>query len=98
MNAESQYRRQLDIIPLDRLQSAHVTVIGCGAVGSFTAFTLAKMGIGNINVYDHDTVTAHNLPNQLFRVSDISRSKVQALAEIVRGFHGVEIETSCRTV
>ena len=92
MNAETMFHRQLDIIPLDRLQKAQVNVIGAGAVGSFTAFTLAKMGIGRIVVYDDDTVTEHNLPNQMFRVGDVCREKVHALAGIVREFHGVEIE------
>ena len=92
MNAETIYHRQLDLLPLDRLQKAQVTVIGAGAVGSFTAFTLAKMGVGRIVVYDDDTVTEHNLPNQLFRIEDIGREKVHALAEIVREFHSVEIE------
>ena len=92
MNAESRYHRQLDIIPLDRLRDAQVTVIGCGSVGSFTAFTLAKMGVENITVYDDDTVTEHNLPNQMFRVTDIGQSKVHALAEIVETFHDVAVD------
>ena len=92
MNAETMFHRQLDIIPLDRLQKAEVTVIGAGAVGSFTSFTLAKMGIGRIVVYDDDTITEHNLPNQLFRIGDVGREKVHALAEVVREFHGVEID------
>ena len=92
MNAESIYHRQIDIVPLDRLQKAQVTVIGAGAVGSFTGLTLAKMGVGKIIVYDDDTVTEHNLPNQLFRVGDIGQPKVRALADIVREFHGVAID------
>lgn len=92
MNQETLYHRQLDIIPLAQLQKAKITVIGAGAVGSFTAFTLAKMGIGSLTVYDDDVVTEHNLPNQLFRVSDIGKKKVVALAEIIEDFHGVRIE------
>ena len=87
------FHRQLDIIPLDRLQKAKVTVIGCGAVGSFTAFTLAKMGIGHLTVWDDDQVTEHNLPNQMFRERDIGRTKVSALSQIIEDFHGVQIET-----
>ena len=93
MRPEDIYHRQLDIVPLDRLRKARVTVIGCGAVGSFTAFTLAKMGVGKITVYDHDTVTEHNLPNQLFRIQDIGKEKVVALREIVEEFHGINVET-----
>ena len=92
MNNKTLYHRQLDIVPLDRLQKAHVTVIGVGAVGSFTCFVLAKMGIGKIIVYDHDTVTEHNLPNQLFRIADVGRQKVVALKEMIRQFHGVNVK------
>ena len=92
MNNETLYHRQLDIVPLERLQKAQVTVIGVGAVGSFTAFTLAKMGIGKITAYDDDEVTEHNLPNQLFRILDIGKKKVTALAEIVEIFHGIKID------
>ena len=93
MNAETIYHRQLSIIPLDRLQKTEVTVIGAGAVGSFTAFTLAKMGIGKITVYDHDTVELHNIPNQLFSMQDCGVPKVEALCDMIRHFHGVEIDT-----
>ena len=92
MNAENLYHRQLDLLPLDRLQKTQVTVIGAGAVGSFTAFTLAKMGIGKITVYDDDTVELHNIPNQLFSIQDCGVPKVEALRDMIRHFHGVEIE------
>jgi ThiF family len=92
MNAETIYRRQLDIIPMERLQKAYVTVIGCGAVGSFTAFTLAKMGVGSINVYDPDRVEIHNIPNQMFSVGDCGLYKAEALRDMVELFHGVEID------
>ncbi len=92
MNNETLYHRQLDLVPLERLQKARVTVIGCGAVGSFTAFTLAKMGVGHITVYDDDRVEEHNIPNQLFSIRDCGRLKVEALRDMVLHFHGVEVE------
>lgn len=92
MTTETRYHRQLDLEPLDRLQKARVTIIGCGAVGSFTAFTLAKMGVGRICVYDDDRVEEHNIPNQLFAVGDCGRLKVEALRDMVLRFHGVDVE------
>ena len=92
MNNETLYHRQLDIVPLERLQKAAMTIIGCGAVGSFSGFVLAKMGIGKITVYDDDTVTEHNLPNQLFRIADVGREKVIALKEMIQEFHGVNVK------
>lgn len=92
MTIETLYHRQLDLVPLERIQKARVTVIGCGAVGSFTAFTLAKMGVGRICVYDDDRVEEHNIPNQLFAVGDCGRLKVEALRDMVLHFHGVDVE------
>ena len=92
MRDEEIYTRQLGLVPIDRLQKTKVTVIGAGAVGSFTAFTLAKMGVGSITVYDDDTVELHNIPNQLFSILDCGKPKVQALKDMIVHFHGVEID------
>jgi len=82
--------RQLDIIPLDILGEP-ITIIGAGAIGSFTALTLAKMGFCDITVYDHDTVEIENMNCQFFRHSDIGKNKAQALNELVKDFTGVDI-------
>lgn len=84
------FRRQLDLLPLDAC-NVPVTVIGAGAVGSFTTLTLAKMGVTNLTVFDDDRVDEHNLPNQFFRQADLGRRKVEALQDLVRSFEGVEI-------
>ena len=84
------FRRQLDLLPLDKL-GVPITVIGAGAVGSFTTLTLAKMGFTNLTVYDDDVVDSHNLPNQMYRLEDLDRLKVAALADLVRSFEGIEI-------
>ena len=91
-HAETIYHRQLGLVPLDRIQNARVTVIGAGAVGSFTSFVLAKMGIGQLTVYDDDTVELHNIPNQLFSILDCGKPKVQALKDMIVHSHGVEID------
>jgi hypothetical protein len=70
-----------------------VTVIGAGGIGSFVAPILAKMGVSKIAIYDPDKVEDHNLPNQMFRMSDIGRSKVEALRDIVLDMTGVKMET-----
>ena len=85
--------RQRDIIPPEKLATLEVTVIGAGAVGSFTCLTLAKMGVTNITVYDGDTVEEHNLPNQWYRSRDLGRKKVEALAEIIFDFTDVMLTT-----
>ncbi len=89
MNDE-RYNRQLDLLDPSRAGEP-VTIIGAGATGSFTALSLAKMGVRNITVYDFDTVEEHNLPNQFYRQCDLGKPKVEALKEIIREFEGIDI-------
>lgn len=82
--------RQLDLIPMDAL-GVPITVVGAGAIGSTTILTLAKMGFGDIRVYDFDEVSVENMNCQYFRFSDIGRAKVEALKEIVADFTLVDL-------
>ena len=80
--------RQLDLIPMECLRMP-VTIIGCGAIGSFLGLQLAKMGVTNLKLYDHDTVSIENMSNQFFRFKDIGKTKSSALHDIVADFTGV---------
>jgi molybdopterin-synthase adenylyltransferase len=71
--------RQRDVLPPDKLAKLAISVIGCGAVGSFTVLTLAKMGITDITVYDGDKVEEHNLPNQWYKLDHLGMNKTDAL-------------------
>jgi molybdopterin/thiamine biosynthesis adenylyltransferase len=84
--------RQLGIVSPEDLASLRVTVIGCGGIGSLTTLALAKMGVSQIVVYDDDSVEPHNLPNQMYRLGDLGKAKVEALAEICRDYAGVAVE------
>jgi molybdopterin/thiamine biosynthesis adenylyltransferase len=85
------FHRQLDIVNQERLAKVPITVIGAGAVGSFTVMALAKCGAANITVWDDDSVESHNLPNQWYRLADLGRPKVQALKALVEEMTGVTI-------
>ncbi len=89
--------RQLDIVSESELQIP-ITVIGAGGIGSPVCLALAKMGCGQLAVYDDDTVEMHNLPNQLYRIADLGKPKVAALAEIVQAFTGTAIATHAERV
>ena len=52
------------------------------------------MGVSKIAVYDHDLIENHNIPNQIYRLADIGRPKVEALADVCREFAGCEIVTN----
>ncbi len=83
--------RQTDIVPTQVLANLPVTIIGAGGIGGTTAQTLCKMGIKQLTIYDDDKVELHNLPNQPYRISDIGKLKVEALAEICFEYSGVKI-------
>jgi molybdopterin/thiamine biosynthesis adenylyltransferase len=90
-NLPEHLTRQLDIIPLDVLDQ-QVTIIGAGAIGSWVALALAKMGISNITVYDDDEISIENMNCQFYPMTSIGQKKVTALAAMVELFTGVEID------
>lgn len=77
--------RQMDLLPIEKLD-VPITIIGCGAVGSFTALSLAKMGFWNLTLYDHDKVDTVNLSCQFYRYTDIGENKAVALAGLIEDF------------
>jgi molybdopterin/thiamine biosynthesis adenylyltransferase len=83
---EDRFIRQQELVDQDKLSALSVTIIGCGAVGSFTAFSLAKMGIRQLTLIDHDEVSPENMPNQFFREEDMNRKKVVACMKILQTF------------
>lgn len=83
--------RQLDIIPLNTL-GYPVTIIGAGAIGSFTALALAKMGMHSIAAWDFDDVSVYNMNNQFYRFKDIGQKKVTALQSLIKDFTETDIE------
>lgn len=66
---------------------ARCHVIGCGSVGSTVAELLVRLGLTKISLYDFDTVSAHNLANQMFINEDIGQPKVTALAKMLEAIN-----------
>ena len=67
-------------------QKGRINIIGAGACGSWVAFILLKMGFKDIHVYDFDLIEEHNIPNQLYKESQIGQLKVRALMNIYEEF------------
>lgn len=68
------------------LGEATVTIVGAGGLGSTSAETLVRMGLGRVRVIDPDVVELSNLHRvRIFGESDVGRSKVQVLAERLTG-------------
>lgn len=67
--------------PIQVTERCHI--IGCGSVGSTVAELLVRLGLTKISLYDFDTVSAHNLANQMFFNADIKREKVDAVKDLM---------------
>lgn len=70
--------RSYDIIP-EAILDTRISIVGAGAIGSFTALGLLKMGFRNLILWDHDVVAVENIGTQLYGHADIGKPKVQAL-------------------
>jgi molybdopterin/thiamine biosynthesis adenylyltransferase len=62
-----------------RLRQARVLIIGCGGLGSPTAFYLAAAGVGALGLIDPDNVELTNLQRQILHATtDIGKAKVES--------------------
>lgn len=74
-------RRLLGQEALDALRGAHVAVFGLGGVGGHVAEVLARSGVGELSLFDNDTVALSNLNRQLVALhSTIGQDKVAVMA------------------
>ena len=74
-------RAQLGTPALDVLRRAHVAVFGIGGVGGQAVEVLARSGVGEVSLFDSDTVALSNLNRQLVALhSTLGQYKVDAMA------------------
>lgn len=67
-----------------RLQNARVAVFGVGGVGGYAVETLARSGIGQLDLIDNDTVSVSNLNRQIIALhSTVGMPKVEAAKQRV---------------
>src|SRR5687767_13317618 len=65
-----------------RLEKAHVMVFGLGGVGSYTAESLARSGVGKLSLVDFDSVCVTNTNRQLHCMKGTyGKSKAVLMAE-----------------
>jgi len=70
---------------LERLQHAHVCVVGLGGIGSWAVEALARSGIGRLTLVDLDEVCVTNVNRQLHALAgEVGRPKVEVMARRVR--------------
>lgn len=78
-----------------KLNNYEIHVIGVGAVGSYIALTLAKLGIKKLYIWDFDTVEEHNITNQVYNYNDLGKPKTLALKSHLEA-NNPNIEVICR--
>jgi len=90
VSAAARYSRQELFSPIGpsgqaALRRARVAVVGCGALGSALAETMARAGVGALAVVDRDYVEESNLQRQsLFDEDDAARGLPKAVAAEAR--------------
>lgn len=64
------------------IRDAHFCVVGIGGVGSWAVEALARTGIGEITLIDHDDISISNTNRQIHtNVNSYGKSKVDVMAE-----------------
>ena len=64
---------------MEKLKNATVAVFGLGGVGGYTVEALARSGIGNLELVDHDTVSITNINRQILAThSTVGMDKAEA--------------------
>jgi adenylyltransferase/sulfurtransferase len=98
---ESRYARQIRFPPFgpegqQGLLKSRALIVGCGALGSVIANTLARAGVGKLRIVDRDFLEMSNLQRQvLYDESDVKQGfpKAIAAAEKLRRINSeIEIE------
>ena len=70
---------------MERLQQAHVLIVGVGGVGSWVTESLARSGVGNLTLVDWDDICFSNTNRQIHAMTGTAgRAKVDILADRVR--------------
>lgn len=68
---------------LDLTTPPNVTVVGCGGVGCWVAIDAAMSGVGNIFLFDPDTIDESNRNRLPFCSGSINRPKVDVVREFI---------------
>ena len=73
---------------IDKLSNSKVALFGIGGVGGYTLEILARSGVGNIDIFDNDVVSASNINRQIIALHhNVGRQKVDVAKERVLDIH-----------
>lgn len=70
---------------LNKLSSARIAVFGIGGVGGYVVESLARCGVGAIDIIDNDTVSISNLNRQIYALeSTLGKLKVDVAKQRIK--------------
>lgn len=85
MDPYSRTRILLGADAMEKLKNAHVAVFGLGGVGGYVVEALARSGVGQLTLVDHDTISMTNINRQLLATTQtVGCGKAQTAAERVK--------------
>lgn len=83
--------RLFGIQGLEKIQNAHIAIVGIGGVGTWAAEAIARTGVGEITLIDLDDICVSNTNRQLHTLqSTLGKSKVDVMAQRI-----IEINPTC---
>ncbi|MBQ5590657.1 MAG: tRNA threonylcarbamoyladenosine dehydratase [Clostridia bacterium] len=70
---------------MQKLKNAHIAVFGIGGVGGHCALSLARCGIGKIDLIDNDVVSKTNINRQAVAyLSTIGKKKTDVMRDMIK--------------
>ena len=73
---------------VEKLKNARVAVFGLGGVGGYVVEALARSGVGQLTLVDHDKISLSNINRQILATADtVGMEKAQAAATRVKAIN-----------
>ena len=95
MSLKEEYTRTAYVLgeeSIEKLLCARVAVFGVGGVGGYVCESLARSGVGNIDIFDKDVVSLSNINRQIIALhSTVGRPKVEVMKERI-----LDINPDCK--
>lgn len=83
---------------MEKLKNARVAVFGLGGVGGYVAEALARSGVGQLELVDHDDISLTNLNRQILATQDtLGMPKAEAAAQRAKAINP-HIQAAARQV
>ncbi|RDU66519.1 sulfur carrier protein ThiS adenylyltransferase ThiF [Helicobacter didelphidarum] len=83
----------------EKLKQSCVGIAGLGGLGSHIAIMLARSGIGKLILIDFDVVEPSNLNRQAYSLTDLGKTKTQAMSKIIATINPfIQVKTYCHRI